>query len=486
MQPESIRLPGAHGLELHALVWSSEGTPLLFIHGFGNDCHVWDESAPLVAPHYRTLAIDLPGHGGSDSDPEQRYDPASLAESVVRALDALAIERVVLVGHSLGGRTAMHCACERPERVAGLVVVDSAPEHDSRGSERIRSEASTAPLIFNSVREYERMLIDLYPAATPATMARMAQHWLRERPDGKFEPRLDPSFRGGAEAIRSEQELLELAEQQTQYLWKQLPKLECPALVVRGAASDVLSPEIADRLADETFRAGSLVTIPAASHSVMLDNPEGFNESAHGVRAGLGQWRDYSAPTSLHGRVWEVAPDLLGRLLVHCDRGQKRVGRIVEVEAYLGDGSDPGRALAPGGPLRATGACSVPPGGFYVYRSMGMHFCVNLVCEQAGSGAAVLLRAVEPLEGLARMRRLRAGRADRELASGPGKLTPRVRDRSSARRSGGAARATAHRGRRAAAPVGRCVPAPASASAAPLPCPIASSTRVARASAAHH
>ena len=118
----------------------------------------------------------------------------------------------------------------------------------------------------------------------------------------------------------------------------------------------------------------------------------------------------------------QVAPDLLGCHLVHGTGGERRVGRIVEVEAYLGDGSDPA-SHAHDGPTARNRAMFGPPGRFYVYRSMGIHFCMNVVCEKAGVGAAVLVRAVEPLEGIDRMRSARGGRPDRELANGPGKLT---------------------------------------------------------------
>jgi DNA-3-methyladenine glycosylase len=118
----------------------------------------------------------------------------------------------------------------------------------------------------------------------------------------------------------------------------------------------------------------------------------------------------------------EVAPEVLGLLLVHeLADGTRLVGRIVEVEAYLGDGTD-AASHAHRGPTPRNRPMFGAPGHFYVYRSMGIHRCANVVCEPAGRAAAVLLRAAEPLEGAARMAELRGGRGGRELASGPGKL----------------------------------------------------------------
>jgi DNA-3-methyladenine glycosylase len=118
----------------------------------------------------------------------------------------------------------------------------------------------------------------------------------------------------------------------------------------------------------------------------------------------------------------EVAPELLGCVLVHELDGERLEGAIVEVEAYLGDGSDPA-SHSHRGPRPRVASMFGPPGHFYVYRSMGIHACVNLVCERKGRASAVLLRAVEPLHGLEPMALRRGGRAGRQLASGPGKLT---------------------------------------------------------------
>jgi DNA-3-methyladenine glycosylase len=118
-----------------------------------------------------------------------------------------------------------------------------------------------------------------------------------------------------------------------------------------------------------------------------------------------------------------VAPDLLGLVLVHVlADGTRLSGLIVEVEAYLGDGTDAGSHSHRGMTARNR-AMFGPPGHFYVYRSHGLHFCVNLVTEAEGTGAALLVRALEPLEGVDRMRENRGARDVHALASGPGKLT---------------------------------------------------------------
>jgi DNA-3-methyladenine glycosylase len=122
----------------------------------------------------------------------------------------------------------------------------------------------------------------------------------------------------------------------------------------------------------------------------------------------------------------QVAPELIGAYLVHrLEDGTRLVGRIVEVEAYLGDGSDPG-SHSHRGPSPRNRAMFGPPGRLYVYRSYGIHACANVVCEAEGRGAAVLLRAFEPVLGAARMRaerRLPEHAPPRQIASGPGKLT---------------------------------------------------------------
>ena len=132
-------------------------------------------------------------------------------------------------------------------------------------------------------------------------------------------------------------------------------------------------------------------------------------------------------PRSFYERpCLEVAPDLVGAYLVRrLADGTRLVGRLVEVEAYLGDGSDPASHSHRGKTPRNHSMFG-PPGRLYAYRIYGMHVCINLVCEPRGSGAAVLLRALEPLEGALCMRHnrnLHPGQSDLQIARGPGRLT---------------------------------------------------------------
>jgi len=147
------------------------------------------------------------------------------------------------------------------------------------------------------------------------------------------------------------------------------------------------------------------------------------------------QRRTVKPPRAFYDRpTLDVARDLLGLVLVHNRRGVRTSGVIVEVEAYIGE-ADPACHAAPG-PTRRNQPLYGAPGHAYVYLNYGIHCLVNVVTEAHGSPAAVLIRALDPLDGIAVMRRRRAramkGRRalpdaralpQYEICRGPGNLT---------------------------------------------------------------
>jgi pimeloyl-ACP methyl ester carboxylesterase len=121
--PTDRTVPGDR-VSLHARDWGGDGTPVVLLHGLASNARIWDGVAQrLAGAGRRVVALDQRGHGGSEQ-PAGGYDFATVCRDLAAALDALGLERPVLVGHSWGANVALQYAAERPEAVAGLVLVD--------------------------------------------------------------------------------------------------------------------------------------------------------------------------------------------------------------------------------------------------------------------------------------------------------------------------------------------------------------------------
>lgn len=166
----------------------------------------------------------------------------------------------------------------------------------------------------------------------------------------------------------------------------------------------------------QVFVNASLVTKGEAHRRTLQDGDKVhiFLPAAGGSQGVVLPREFYQQPTLL------VARQLLGARLVRCLDGQRLSGRIVEVEAYVGEEDQASHAA--GGPTPRNRSMYSPAGLAYVYLIYGMYHCFNVVTEREGFPAAILIRAIEPLEGTQSMAARRAGQTWRRLADGPGKL----------------------------------------------------------------
>ena len=123
------KIPGPAGM-LYVDDGGAGGVPVLFVHSLAGNTRQWAAQLAHLRPGRRAVALDARGHGRSGPPTDADYSIPSLAADVWAVADALGLERVVLVGHSMGGTVAIACAAARPERTAGLLLVD--PNGDQR------------------------------------------------------------------------------------------------------------------------------------------------------------------------------------------------------------------------------------------------------------------------------------------------------------------------------------------------------------------
>lgn len=260
-QPAS-RTVDARGLRFHYVDWGHAGAPpLVFLHGFSGHARTWDHAARATRDRFHVLALDQRGHGDTEWAPE--YGSGPMVADVLAFLDDLGLERVALVGASMGGINAYSFAGAHPERVDRLVVVDIGPEIDRRGIARIMANTHAGATFADVDEALDRMRAD-NPLADPAMLRHRVLNNLRVVPDGRVTWKWDPAL-GNRSVPRTE-----IARDEQ---WDRWRALRCPTLLLRGAESDLLSVETADRMLAEQPRA-RLVTVDGASHTVTMDRPD--------------------------------------------------------------------------------------------------------------------------------------------------------------------------------------------------------------------
>jgi pimeloyl-ACP methyl ester carboxylesterase len=256
-----------NGLRFHYRDWGNTAAQaLICLHGFASHAHSWDTFAEAMRDHYHVLALDQRGHG--ETEWANDYHADRRVEDLEAFVDALGSSRFVLLGLSMGGRVAFQYAAKHPRQVERLVIVDIAPETDPRGTRRIQ-DGLQAKDIFQDPEEAFQLARRANPRPPDDELRHRVLSGLKQLDDGTWTFRYDVHLRDGSGA-RVMSTPVEI-----QHMWTSLANISCPTLLVRGTDSDVLSPELAERMV-RSIPDCRLVEVPDSGHSVPLDNPSGF------------------------------------------------------------------------------------------------------------------------------------------------------------------------------------------------------------------
>jgi esterase len=261
--PESRHVV-ADGTRLHYLDWGSRGRPpILFLHGGALTARTWDMVCLGLRGDYHCIALDQRGHGDSEWSPIGDYAPEAHVRDIGGLLDALAVDRVVLVGQSMGGVNGFVYTTRHPDQVAALVLIDVGPNIRMAGAQRIGDFVSRTAEV-DSIDAFVEQALAFNPLRDRRLLTASVRYNTRQLPNGKWVRKNDTRFFGRVE-------LQEIAQRIESY-WAAMAKVTCPTLVVRGALSDVFLDDAAERFA-EALPNGRWIRIEGAGHTVQGDNP---------------------------------------------------------------------------------------------------------------------------------------------------------------------------------------------------------------------
>ncbi len=212
------------GLNFHYRDWGGQGRSIVLLHGLASNSHIFDLVAPILAEHFRVIALDQRGHGESDK-PETGYRFDEVDADLLALLDVLGFERAVIAGHSWGGNVALQFAAEHPDRVTALVLIDGGfidmQSNPEMTWERTRERLAPPPLAGTPLEEFRKRI--------KKWTGRMWSPEVEEIVLTNFEVLPDQTIRPHLSFDRHMQILRALWEQRPPQLY---PKIQCPVLLL--------------------------------------------------------------------------------------------------------------------------------------------------------------------------------------------------------------------------------------------------------------
>lgn len=253
-------------LRLHLLEWGQPGKqPIVLLHGGNQSSHSWDLVALHLADRFHIIAPDQRGHGDSEWARDADYGPDQMATDVLELIGLDALDQPIVIGHSMGGMVTMRLTAREPQLPKAVVLVDVGPEVSQRGAEQIRNFV-VRNVEFEHLDEFVDRVAAYDPFRSRAHMERTARYNLVHRSDGKYVAKSDrilhdESFR------RDRGDRQDVADGFHQFTG--------PTLLIRGASSNILSADAAQRFVADLPNA-DLIEVSDCGHNVHSQNTPGF------------------------------------------------------------------------------------------------------------------------------------------------------------------------------------------------------------------
>ncbi len=265
----------SEGLRLRYVEWGAVDAPaIVALHGLRSFAYTWEPVALPLAERFRIIALDQRGRGESEWDPQRRYFTDHYLIDLEALVAHLGLSRFVLLGHSMGGATALVYASRHPDRLSALVIEDMGPGASAggAGAERIKRELLGTPASFDSWADARAFWRSKRPGVSEEALDARVQHSMRADAQGHI------VWRHDAEGIA--QARIGATAAQLVDLWPHVEALRTPTLLLRGAASDFLTAPTAQEMArrNPCIRC---VEVPRSSHYVHDDNLAGFQAALH-------------------------------------------------------------------------------------------------------------------------------------------------------------------------------------------------------------
>lgn len=258
-----------NGLNLHYLEWGeTTSPPVLLLHGFLSQASIWHSLATSLSRNYRVLALNQRGHGRSDWSSTGDYSIDDHFADLVFFLEALDIDDVILIGHSMGGRNALFYAACRPESIRKLLLVDARPGNSDQAVEALRRMLDLAVVSESDIETFLEQAEALYPDI-PLKVA-----YDRLQPGSETSTHLrKSSFYDPWLVVASR-----LANNLVEDLWAFMPNIQCPTLILRGEYSTFVSDSDAADM-NRLIPNAKVEVIRGTGHLPMLENSSTFNRA---------------------------------------------------------------------------------------------------------------------------------------------------------------------------------------------------------------